>query len=323
MSKKIKIGETDLEVARLNLGGNVFGWTIDEQQSFKILDAFTDHGFNFVDTADVYSVWAPGHKGGESETILGKWMKVRNNRKDIVLATKVGWDFGDGRKGLSKKYIKQAAEDSLKRLQTDYIDLYYTHKDEGDTAVEETLSAYQELISEGKVKYIAASNVPADRLIESLELANDKGYPRYQALQPHYNLVERQGYEKDYAPIAAEYNLTVFPYWALASGFLSGKYRSKADLGKSVRGSGAEKYLNDHGLGVLQAMDTIASKHNTTVASIALAWLLAKPNIGAPIASATSVEQLESLVAATKIELDESDIQLLDRKSQPAELVNE
>ncbi len=314
--QKINIGNSDLAVAPVNLGGNVFGWTLDEAASFEILDAFAAAGFNFIDTADTYSVWVPGNKGGESETIIGKWTKARGNRDKVVIATKVGWDHGDGRKGLKADYIIQQAEQSLKNLQTDHIDLYYTHIDDGTVPVEETLAAYDTLIKAGKVRYIAASNVPANRLKESLELAATKGLPKYQALQPHYNLVERTAYETDYAPIAAQYGLTVFPYWSLAAGFLTGKYRSEADLGKSVRGQGAKQYLNEKGLGVLKALDTVAAKHNSTPASVALAWLLAQPNIGAPIASATSKAQLDTLIAAASLGLDQQDLQLLDTASK-------
>ncbi|WP_276482391.1 aldo/keto reductase [Paraflavitalea pollutisoli] len=312
-----KIGHSDLAVSRINLGGNVFGWTLDEAQSFKILDAFADKGGNFIDTADVYSCWVPANTGGESETIIGKWLKTRRDKDKLVVATKVGWDFGDGvRKGLKPAYIKQAAEASLKRLQVDTIDLYYTHIDTGEVPVEEYLGAYAELIKEGKVRYIAASNVPADRLRYSLELGASGAYPLYQALQPHYNLVERTTYESEYAPIVAQYGLTVFPYWSLASGFLTGKYRSEADLGKSVRGGGVKKYLDAKGLSVLAALDEVAEKHHTSVAAAALAWLLAKPGIGAPIASATSPSQLDTLFAATALTLDAGDVQALDKASQ-------
>ncbi len=313
--KKTKIGNTDLQVAPINLGGNVFGWTLNETQSFEILDAFTHAGFNFLDTADVYSAWKPGNQGGESETIIGNWMKARNNRNEVVVATKVGWDFGDGRKGLSAVYIKKAAEESLKRLQTDHIDLYYTHKDDGVTPVEETLAAYAQLIQEGKVRYIAASNVPVDRLRQSLELGKSGQYPLYQALQPHYNLLERQTYETELAPIANEYGLTVFPYWSLAAGFLTGKYRTESDLDKSVRGGGVKKYLTEQGFKVLEALDGVAAKHTTTQATVALAWLLAQPHIGAPIASATSHTQLETLFAAPKLHLDTDDLEWLDAAS--------
>lgn len=313
---KVKIGKTDLEVTRINLGGNVFGWTLDEKKSFEILDAFIEKGGNFIDTADVYSAWGEGNSGGESETIIGKWLKTRNDSDNIIVATKVGWDFGDGRKGLKPEYIKKAAEDSLKRLQVDVIDLYYTHNDDGKVPVEDYLGAYADLISEGKIKYIAASNVPADRLVKSLELGLSGSYPLYQALQPHYNLVERTKYETEYAPIAEKYGLTVFPYWSLAAGFLTGKYRSEADFGKSVRGAGAEKYLNEQGLSVLSALDTISDKHNSSQAAVALAWLLAQSNIGAPIASATSQSQLDTLFNSLELNLTKEDLELLNQASK-------
>ena len=314
--EKIKIGNTRLEVARINLGGNVFGWTLDEKQSFEILDSFTGNGFNFIDTADMYSFWVDNGSGGQSETIIGNWMKSRGNRQDIVLATKVGGATGTHPADTSKKHILKAVDKSLQRLQTDVIDLYYTHFDDEKTPVEETLEAYDEIIKAGKVRYIAASNLSPARLEESLKLAEEKGLPRYEALQPHYNLLERAGYENDYAPLAEKYNLTVFPYWSLASGFLTGKYRSEADLGKSVRGGGVKKYLNNKGLAVLAALDKVAARHNTSQASVALAWLLAQPHIGAPIASATSQEQLETLFAASRLHLDADDLAVLDQASR-------
>ena len=262
--KKIKIGNTDLEVAPINLGGNVFGWTLDEKESFKILDAFTAGEFNFIDTADMYSYWVDGGEGGQSETILGKWMKSRNNRKDIVLATKVGGETGTHPVDTSKKHILEAVDKSLKRLQTDYIDLYYTHFDDEKTPVEETLEAYDEIIKAGKVRYIATSNISPERLEASFAASEKYGLPRYEALQPHYNLVERGNYESKYAPLADKYNLSVFTYWSLASGFLTGKYRSKDDLSKSVRGGSVEKYLDEKGLAVLSALDKVSDKHNTT-----------------------------------------------------------
>jgi aryl-alcohol dehydrogenase-like predicted oxidoreductase len=310
---KIKIGQSDLAISRINLGGNVFGWTLDEAKSFEILDAFIDKGGNFIDTADVYSSWVPGNAGGESETIIGKWLKTRKNKDKIVVATKVGWDFGDGnRKGLQPAYIKQAAEASLKRLQVDTIDLYYTHIDTGEVPLEDYLGAYADLIAEGKVRYIAASNVPADRLKQSMELGLKGSYPLYQAFQPHYNLVEREKYETEYASLVTAYSLTVFPYWSLAAGFLTGKYRTEADLDKSVRGAGVKKYLNSKGLAVLSVLDEVAKKHASTPAAVALAWLLAKPHIGAPLASATSNNQLDTLFDALKIKLDAGDVAALD-----------
>lgn len=315
MMKKIRIGNTQLEVAPINLGGNVFGWTLDEKGSFKILDAFVDGGFNFVDTADMYSYWVNGDEGGQSETIIGNWLKERGNRDKMIVATKVGGETATQPYNTSKKHILEAADKSLKRLQTDYIDLYYTHFDDGKTPVEETLEAYDELIKAGKVRYIAASNVSPERLIESMEVAEKNGLPRYEALQPHYNLVERQNYESRYAPLAEKYGLTVFPYWSLASGFLSGKYRTLDDLGKSVRGGDVKKYLNDKGLSVLKALDTVSEKHNTSQATVSLAWLLAQPNIGAPIASATSERHLKTLFEAPELALDSSDLDLLNKAS--------
>lgn len=313
--RKIRIGNTQLEVAPINLGGNVFGWTLDEKGSFKILDAFVDGGFNFVDTADMYSYWVNGDEGGQSETIIGNWLKESGNRDKMIVATKVGGETATQPYNTSKKHILEAADKSLKRLQTDYIDLYYTHFDDGKTPVEETLEAYDELIKAGKVRYIAASNVSPERLIESMEVAEKNGLPRYEALQPHYNLVERQNYESKYAPLAEKYGLTVFPYWSLASGFLSGKYRTQDDLGKSVRGGDVKKYLNDKGLSVLKALDTVSEKHNTSQATVSLAWLLAQPNIGAPIASATSERHLKTLFEAPELALDSSDLDLLNKAS--------
>ncbi|WP_268224768.1 aldo/keto reductase [Sinomicrobium oceani] len=314
--KKISIGNTDLHVAPINLGGNVFGWTLDEKESFDILDAFTAEGFNFIDTADMYSYWVDGKSGGQSETILGKWMKARGNREKIVMATKVGGETGLHPVDTSKKHILEGVDKSLQRLQTDYIDLYYTHFDDEKTPVEETLEAYDEIIKAGKVRYIAASNLSPERLKASFEASEKYGLPRYQALQPHYNLVERSGYEQQYAPLAEQYNLTVFPYWSLAAGFLTGKYRSEADLSKSVRGNGVKKYLNARGMDVLSALDKVAGKHRTSQATISLAWLLAQPHIGAPIASATNKKQLQTLFDAPKLKLDQEDLELLDRASR-------
>jgi len=314
--KKIKIGETDLQVAPFNLGGNVFGWTLDEEKSFEILDAFTEAGFDFIDTADMYSYWVDGGAGGQSETIIGKWLKARGNRNKVVIATKVGGPTGVNNIDVSRKHILEAVEKSLERLQTDYIDLYYTHYDNEKTPVEETLGAYDELIKAGKIRHIAASNLSPERLRESLELSDKNKLPKYQALQPLYNLVERKGYEKGYAPIVAQHGLTVFPYYALAAGFLTGKYRSEADFSKSPRGQGAAKYLNEQGLNILHALDQIAEKHNTVPASVALAWLSAQPNIGGPVASATSRKQLQQILSSTSLNLDQVDLELLDQASK-------
>ncbi|MBB6369997.1 aldo/keto reductase [Chryseobacterium shigense] len=312
--EKRKIKNTDLSVAPVNFGGNVFGWTLDERQSFDILDQFTDAGFNFIDTADTYSWWVNG-KGGQSEEIIGKWMKNRSNRQDIVLATKVGSETKEHGFDISKKHILKSVDESLQRLQTDHIDLYYTHFDNHTTPVEETLSAYDEIIKAGKVRYIAASNLTPERLKASFEASEKYNLPKYAALQPHYNLMEREGFEKNYAPLVEEFGLSVFPYWSLAAGFLTGKYRTEADLGKSQRGDGVRKYLNTKGLEVLKALDQVSEKHQTTQGTAALAWLLANPLITAPIVSATSASQLETLFNAPKLVLDQEDIELLNQAS--------
>ncbi len=314
--EKRKLGKTGFEVAPLAFGGNVFGWTADETTSFQLLDAFVDAGFNLIDTADVYSHWAPGNKGGESETIIGKWLKKSGKRQQVVIVTKVGGAMGQGKKDLSKKYILKAAEDSLRRLQTDAIDLYLSHWDDLDTPVSETMEAFAQLVKEGKVKTIGASNLSADRLKESIAFSKQNGLPSYQALQPEYNLYSRQQYEQEYEPICKAEGLGVMNYYALASGFLTGKYRSEADASKSPRGGGVvKKYLNDRGLRILQALDAVAGRYQTTPAAIALAWLIARPTITAPIASATSVPQLHDLVKAVQLQLDAEAIQQLTEAS--------
>lgn len=308
--KKVKIAKTDLEIAPINFGGNVFGWTLDEQQSFAILDAFVGAGFNFIDTANTYSWWVNG-VGGQSEAIIGKWMKARGNRDQLVIATKVGSENKVHPKDISKKQILKCVDESLQRLQTDYIDLYYTHFDDEVTPVEETLEAYDEVIKAGKVRYIGASNVSPERLEESFKLAEEKGLPGYVALQPHYNLVERSNYEQNYRPLVEKYGLSVFPYWSLAAGFLTGKYQSEADLSKSVRGGSVQQYMNDKGLAVVKALIQVAEKHNSQPATVALAWLLAQPHIDAPIVSATSESQLQTLFNAPALQLDAADLKLL------------
>jgi len=313
--KKVEIQHTDLQIAPINFGGNVFGWTLDQQQSFEILDKFVGAGFNFIDTADTYSWWVNG-TGGQSEEIIGKWLKSRGNRHDIVIATKVGSETKEHGYDISKKHILKSADESLSRLGVDHIDLYYTHFDDKVTPVEETLSAYDELIKAGKVRYIAASNLSPARLIESFDAAEKNGLPKYVALQPHYNLVERAGFETDYAPLVETYGLSVFPYWSLAAGFLTGKYRSEADFDKTARGGGIKKYFDDKGKAVLNALDSISEKHGTKQATVALAWLLAKPLITAPIVSATSENQLETLFAAPALKLDTEDIELLNEVSK-------
>ncbi|WP_333862949.1 aldo/keto reductase [Sphingobacterium sp.] len=313
--KKVEIQHTDLQIAPINFGGNVFGWTLDQQQSFEILDKFVGAGFNFIDTADTYSWWVNG-TGGQSEEIIGKWLKSRGNRQDMVIATKVGSETKEHGYDISKKHILKSADESLKRLGVDRIDLYYTHFDDKITPVEETLSAYDELIKAGKVRYIAASNLSPARLIESFEVAEKNGLPKYVALQPHYNLVERAGFETDYASLVERYGLSVFPYWSLAAGFLTGKYRTEADFDKTARGGGIKKYFDEKGTAVLKALDSISEKHGAKQATVALAWLLAKPLITAPIVSATSENQLEALFAAPSLKLDTEDIELLNEVSK-------
>ncbi len=312
--EKRKIKNTDLSVAPINFGGNVFGWTLDEKQSFDILDQFSNGGFNFIDTADTYSWWVNG-KGGQSEEIIGKWLKNRGKRNDFVIATKVGSETKEHGFDISKKHILKSVDESLQRLQTDYIDLYYTHFDDNTTPVEETLSAYDEIVKAGKVRYIAASNVSPERLQESFEVAEKNNFPKYVALQPHYNLVEREGFETKYASLVEKYGLSVFPYWSLAAGFLTGKYRNEIDLTQSQRGEGVRKYLNPKGLEVLNALDQISEKYGTKQATVALAWLLANPLITAPIVSATSKSQLETLFAAPELQLDQVDLELLNKAS--------
>ncbi|PMD99563.1 alcohol dehydrogenase [Siphonobacter sp. BAB-5405] len=313
--QKRALGKSNIEVAPLAFGGNVFGWTIDETTSFEILDAFVAAGFNFIDTADVYSRWVPGNIGGESETILGKWMKQRNNREQIILATKIGADNGKGHPDVSKAYILKGVEDSLRRLQTEYIDLYQTHYDNESTPVEETLEAYDQLVKAGKVRIIGTSNMSPERLKASLQASEKNGYPRYETLQPNYSLVERKEYEEIYEPIVREHQLSTINYYSLASGFLTGKYRSEADLAKSQRGQGVKKYLNEQGLGILKALDEVAEEYKVTPASVALAWLMARPSIGAPIASATSLNQLQSFIQAAELSLSTEAIEKLDQAS--------
>ena len=312
------LGRSPLQVSRICLGGNVFGWTVDERQSFRLLDAWVDAGMNFVDTADVYSRWVPGHAGGESEAIIGKWLNATGKRHRIVLATKVGKPMGDDDKGLSKAYIRRAVEASLRRLKTDVIDLYQSHDDDATTPVEETLGTYAELIREGKVRAIGASNYTADRLALALDTSERLGLPRYESLQPLYNLVERADYEDALEPLCVARRVGVINYYALASGFLTGKYRSSADLGKSVRGKGAGKYLNERGLAVLGALDAVAATIGATPAQVALAWQIARPGITAPIASASDERQLAELVAAARLRLDAPAIAAIDRASSAA-----
>ncbi|RQH06062.1 aldo/keto reductase [Paraburkholderia dinghuensis] len=308
-----RIGTSALQVAPLMFGGNVFGWTADAATSFSILDAFTDAGLNFIDTADVYSAWVPGNQGGESETIIGQWLAKSGKRDKVVIATKVAKSAR--RPGLSAANIAAAVDDSLRRLQTDYIDVYFSHEDDPKVPQEETLGAYQRLIDAGKVRVIGASNFSGARIEEALAVSRKAGLPAYQIIQPEYNLYDRAHYEADIEPVALAQRLAVVPYYSLASGFLSGKYRSREDLAKSARGSRVEKYLDHRGIRILGALDYVAKRHGATLAAVALAWMIARPSITAPIASATSLDQLQSLVAAVSLKLDPADIQALNDAS--------
>jgi aryl-alcohol dehydrogenase-like predicted oxidoreductase len=309
-----KLGQSSLHISTLALGSNVFGWTIDEAESFAVLDAYVAAGGNFIDTADVYSMWVAGNRGGESETIIGNWLKSRGNRQNVIIATKVGWELGA--RGLKRPYIRKAVEDSLRRLQTDYIDLYQSHKDDPDTPVEETLEAHKELIETGKVRVIGASNFGAARLAESLEVSRRRGWPRYESLQPLYNLYSRAEYEAELEPLCVKEGLGVIPYYALASGFLTGKYRSERDLSVSARGQGiGKKYLNDRGLRIVAALEEVARELHSAPATVAVAWLIARPSVTSAISSATSTRQLQDLVAATELRLDHDAIDRLDEAS--------
>ncbi|MCE0535969.1 aldo/keto reductase [Kineosporia rhizophila] len=301
------IPRTDLDVYPLCLGGNVFGWTADEQQSFAVLDAYVAGGGNFVDTAEGYSHWAPGNVGGESETIIGNWLARRGRRDDVVIATKL--------KGLSRESIRKSVEGSLRRLQTDYIDLHYAHYDDPDAPQEETAAAFGELVAEGKVRHLAASNFSADRLASSLRIADELGVPRYVAVQPHYNLMERESVEGELAALVAREGLAVFPYYSLASGFLTGKYRTANDVEGRERGDRAGTYLNERGLRVLDALDKVSAAHAVDPTTIALAWLLTRPDVVAPIASARTGEQLPALLAAAELELTEAEVDELTAAS--------
>jgi aryl-alcohol dehydrogenase-like predicted oxidoreductase len=310
-----EIGRSGIKVSPVCLGGNVFGWTADEQASFAVLDAFLAGGGNFIDTADVYSTWAPGHKGGESEIVLGKWLKSRGNRDKVVVATKVGSDMGGDKKGLKPAYIAQAVEDSLKRLQTDHIDLYQSHRDDAETPQEETLRAYEKLIKAGKVRAIGASNFTPARLKEALELSRKNGLPRYECLQPEYNLYDREGYEAELEPLCKAEHLGVIGYFALASGFLSGKYRSEKDFDKSLRGEDMGKYMNARGFRILKALDDVAADAKATPAQVAVAWEAARPSVTAPIVSATKLEQAQQIVGAMNLKLSKAAIEKLDGAS--------
>ncbi|MBA2612029.1 MAG: aldo/keto reductase [Bacteroidetes bacterium] len=312
--QKRKLGNTDITTLPLAFGGNVFGWTINEKISFELLDQYVASGFTLIDTADVYSRWASGI-GGESETIIGNWMKLRKNRNKVNIATKVGMDMGQGKIDISKKYILKAVEDSLKRLQTDRIDLYQSHKDDETTPVEETLDAYAQLVKEGKIRWIGASNFTPARLKDSLAASKKYNLPRYETLQPIYNLYNREEFEKELLAICVEHNIGVINYYALAAGFLTGKYRSENDISKSVRGAGAHRYMNERGFKILKAMDEVAAEKKTSLAAISVAWLIAQPGVTAPIASATNAEQLQIILKATELSLDSTTIAFLNLAS--------
>jgi aryl-alcohol dehydrogenase-like predicted oxidoreductase len=313
--KKRKLGNSGLESAPLAFGANVFGWTVDDSTAFQLLDAFVGAGFNLIDTADTYSRWAPGNKGGESETVIGKWFKRSGKRDQVVLATKVGMEMGDGQKGLSKSYILREAEESLRRLQTDRIDLYQSHKDDPGTHQEETLEAYAQLVKAGKVRAIGASNFGPQRLLEALEISRQASIPSYQCLQPLYNLYDREDFEKRLEPFCSENRIGVIPYYSLAKGFLSGKYRSEADLSKSPRGPGAKGYLNERGFRILAALDQTSEQLGSTPAAVSLAWLLTRPAVTAPIASATSLGQLIECMEGVKLQLDAPALEQLNQAS--------
>jgi len=313
--QKRKLGRSGIEVPPVIFGGNVFGWTVDRATGFRLLDALVDAGLNAIDTADVYSAWAPGHQGGESETLIGEWLKARGRRQEVVILTKCGMEMPGQGKGLSPAWIAQAVEASLRRLNTDVIDLYQAHRDDESTPIEETLGAFARLIEQGKVRAIGASNYSAPRLKAALEASAKHGLPRYESLQPHYNLMERQ-VEADLLPLCREQEIGVIPYYALAAGFLTGKYRSEADLSKSVRGArSVAKYLDARGMRVLAALDAVAARLSATPAQVALAWQIARPGITAPIASATSLEQLQDLEKAARLQLDREAMEALDAAS--------
>ncbi|MFE8645128.1 aldo/keto reductase [Sphingomonas sp. NCPPB 2930] len=310
------LGRSGIQVSPLAFGGNVFGWTVDPATAFSLLDAWLDAGMNFVDTADVYSRWVPGHRGGESETLIGQWLKQSGRRQQLVLATKVGKDMGDGKVGLRPAYIRQAVDASLQRLQTDYIDLYQSHDDDAGVPLEDVLGTFGELIQEGKVRAIGASNYSADRLALALDTSEKHGLARYESLQPLYNLVDRKVFEDALEPLCLERGVGVINFYALAAGFLTGKYRTAADASKSARGkSTTDKYLHPRGLRILKALDTVAARYQATPGQVALAWQIARPAVTAPIASATSLEQLQDLVKATRLQLDAAAIEELNKAS--------
>ena len=312
-----RLGRTDLNIAPLVLGGNVFGWTADKKTSFAVLDRFASVGLSAIDTADAYSAWAPGNHGSESETIIGEWMKARGNRGRMIVVTKVGSPMGHGKEGLSARYIEEAVEASLKRLQTDVIDLYLSHWPDMATPIDETLGAYQRLIETGKIRWCGASNLNVSLLEAALAAAKARGLPRYEVLQPEFNLADRAEFESGLAELCQREEIGVITYFSLAKGFLSGKYRTEADLAKSPRGGGVKAYLNPRGFRILDALEAVASRNKAKPAEVALAWIMARPGVTAPIASATSVEQVDSLVRATELAVTPADIAALNEASAP------
>lgn len=315
--KNVQLGNTDLEIKPIFFGGNVFGWTLNEEESFRILDGFLDRGFNAIDTANNYSYWVKGNVGTESERIIGNWLKSRGVRDKIVLATKVGGrNMIQDKPNTTKAHILKEVEESLIRLQTDYIDLYQTHYDDVNTPVEETLSAYNQLIKEGKVRYIGASNFSSERLIESLDKSELYNLPQYKTLQPEYNLCDRQHFEEFLQPVAEKYNLAVIPYYSLASGFLSGKYKTEEDLQQSLRGEGIKKYLNERGFKILDALQTISTRYNISYSAVALTWLMDQKTVVAPIARATKEQHLDAFVEAVNVQLSHDDMKLLTEASE-------
>jgi aryl-alcohol dehydrogenase-like predicted oxidoreductase len=310
-----ELGRSGIKVAPLAFGGNVFGWTVDEATSFKLLDTFVDAGFNLIDTADTYSNWAPGNKGGESEAIIGKWLKRSGRRDQVVIASKVGAELTPEKKGLARTYIVREVEESLERLQTDRIDLYQSHRDDPYTPVEETLETYAQLVQQGKVRAIGCSNFTAERVEQSLAASRAHGWPRYETMQPNYNLYNRADYESQLEPLALREHLGVIPYFSLASGFLTGKYRSAEEASTRPRARMLKNYFNDRGMRILAALDDVARRLGATPAQVALAWLMARPSITAPIASATSIEQLDELVGAARLQLDAEAVEQLNQAS--------
>lgn len=311
-----QLGKTGIQVSPITFGGNIFGWTVDEQTSFKLLDHFISKEFNLIDTADIYSAWKPGNSGGESETIIGNWFKKRNNRNKVILATKVEMIELGGRQSLKKTYILKSVDQSLQRLKTDYIDLYQSHIDDADTPMEETLDTYAQLIKAGKIRSIGASNFTKERLEESFIISEKYNLPKYQTIQPLYNLYDRKDFEENLEEFTLKNKIGVINYYSLASGFLSGKYRSAEDLAKSARGGRVEDYLNERGFQILKGLDQVSKKYNCSIATVAIAWLLKRKSVTAPIVSATSIEQLDQVLSATKLNLDEDSIQILNNMSR-------